>query len=174
MKTILLALGLLLFTWSAARACSCVGESTSEKAQISRAYRRDDVILIGRVVGVEIITSSDTLHARSPRTGRDTVYTRGTQQHRYTLAVARVLKGAPLSTTVLVTTASSGAACGVTLKTGVDYLLHASVIDQEATMRGVVQSVLPYYGTSICHRTRELKHVRRGELRQLQRLSRSA
>ena len=174
MKTILLALTLLLFTWSAAWACSCVGESISEKAQIARAYQRDDLILIGRVVSVEIVTSPDTLHAKSHRTGRDTVYARGTNQHRYTLAVTQVLKGAITGTTVLVTTASSGAACGVTLKTGGDYLLHAFVIDHEATMRGVVKSVLPYYGTSICHRTRELKHVGRSELRQLRRLARSA
>lgn len=174
MKTILLALSLLLFTWPAAWACSCVGERTSEKAQIARAYRNDDLILIGRVVSVEIITSPDTLHAKSHRTGQDTVYARGTQQHRYTLAVARVLKGTATGTTVLVTTAGSGAACGVTLKIGADYLLHAFVIDQETTMRGAMKPVLPYYSTSICHRTRELKYVRRGELRHLRRLAQSA
>jgi len=175
MKISLLSLLLVLLSFAPARACSCIGERISEQVKINQAYQRDSLILVGKVVSVEtIVLSLDTLHMPSWQSGADTVYTSRREGFRYTFAVTRVLKGAATGSTIYVTTANQSSACGVSLKVGADYLLHAYKVDQHQTPRGEIKRIAPYFATSICHRTRELKYVPRTELRQLARLARKA
>lgn len=173
-KSILLfLLAALLLTVPAARACSCLATAAREQQQIATAYAQDALIFIGRVIKVETVVSVDTTHAGGAAPSQAGSSRRET--YRYTFAISRLLKGRVTGRTVFIHTETSSSSCGVSLKINSRQLVHAFVVEQEQPRaQANATPAAPYYATSLCHRTKELKYAKRTELQQLYQLAKKS
>jgi hypothetical protein len=174
MKTILLAVLLLLLRISTVQACSCINAGGSEKQKVKAAYRQDALIFVGRVVSVETVLTTDTVRvADTGPVERQFQYIRH-EMLRYTFAVSQQLKGKAAGPTVLVSTETSSSSCGKEFKVGSEQLVYAFLVSQkESRYGGPPEDITPYYATSLCNRNQELSQVKQAELKQLKKLAKA-
>ncbi|MBD2714500.1 hypothetical protein KBK19_05595 [Microvirga sp. STR05] len=172
MKTILLLLLSVLLHVSVAQACSCVTTGKSERQKIADAYRQDALIFVGRVVSIDTVTTTDTVRVSDTGPAAQQFQLIRHEKLRYTFAVARQFKGTATGPTVLVASEISSASCGKHFAVGSEQLVYAFLVTQkESVYGGELEDVTPYYATSLCNRSQELKSVKRAELKQLAKAS---
>ena len=144
---------LLLFTVNYSFACSCIEENISFKKKIEKAYTNADVIFTGKVITIQQKKGSALLEV--------------------SFEVETFFKSKNSKKIIKIATEEKGTMCGYRFYIGKTYIVYANEIeiDREKNHLAATKKVPPYYITSICDRTTNIKSVKKCELRKLKRLT---
>lgn len=134
-------------------ACTCIQRDESLKKKINREFKSAVGIFYGKVIRIKDYKSNNT-------------YVSSSDVIAYTFEVTKIYKGAITKREITIKSNRGSEGCGFNFKLNNNYLVYTSYygIDDENVSKNDLF-------TSICHRTKLLKKVKKKELRILKRLS---
>ena len=164
MKKNFLILILFLFSSSSIFPCTCIESKESLGKKVEKAFLESDLIFIGKVIGKEIKTTEIYV----PELDKKQNYIRAI----FTFELIDRISGEFITDKVEIVTSNSEESCGIEFKIGKEYLVFSRKQDQRIAFSPYLnqEKVNPFYATSLCTRTDEMKNVKKCETRKLKRL----
>ncbi|MDL2309456.1 hypothetical protein LJC68_08485 [Bacteroidales bacterium OttesenSCG-928-B11] len=105
----------ILFFYGNISACSCIGE----KASIKNAFKRNEVVFIGKVINIEMVEILMELVPGAPK------YTIPTYRHKVTFIIEKTYKGRIDTNYIEVITGVGGGDCGYLFEVDKSYAVYA-------------------------------------------------
>jgi len=115
------------------------------------------------VIKVDKIQTTDTIGI-----GQDgKVYTEEYIRIKFTFLISELIKGNFEENEVIITTTGGGADCGNYFELGSSHLVYSYLTDRKVNFNLGKQKVAPFYTTSLCTRTKDLKVTQPTEIQRL-------
>lgn len=160
MKNIIFLL-ILLFTVNQIYSCSCIHST------IKNDFVNSDIIFTGKVIKINKGKIIDSIPSS---TEKGKFYINQTPRIEFVFKVIKFIKGKEKTEFITIVTTGGRTDCGNYFELNSEHLVYSYKTDLNLNSFSN-NKVEPYFSTSLCTRTKELKKVKKAEINKLERLT---
>ena len=161
MKNIIFLL-ILIFSVNQIYSCSCIHST------IKNGFVNSDIIFTGKVIKINKGKIIDSIPSS---TEKGKFYINQTPRIEFVFKVFKFIKGKEKTEFITIVTTGGGSDCGNYFELNSEHLVYSYKTDLKLNSFNPNEKVEPYFSTSLCTRTKELKKVKKAEINILERLT---